>query len=195
MMGVLLKFLGLCMLSLNVSVLFVSADDDEVDCIDISMEEFKKCQGTENSPIDFDVTVTVDDEGHGTFNGKIIVKEPIYTGAEISIAIFLKTPNGQELLYTAGGELCASMQDTSAIWAEFSEALMNKCPVDKGEYKIDDVKVVLDTMKPLMVQDNIGQYRIETTIKMTINTLMCVFLNAEIYEESRPKSECMNPSV
>ncbi|KAJ2950143.1 hypothetical protein O0L34_g11493 [Tuta absoluta] len=191
-MGGYLKILGPCALLLNLFQDLVLAED--VDCIDMAMDEFKTCQGWENSPVSFDVDVTLDEESHGTFNGKIIVKEPIYDGAQISMAIFLKTPNGEELIFTAGGELCSSMQDTSAYWAEFSKALDSTCPIAKGEYPIDDVKVVFDSMKPLMVKDNIGQYRIQTTIKMAINNIMCVFLDAEIYEESRPQNECITPS-
>ncbi|KAI5639870.1 hypothetical protein NE865_07599 [Phthorimaea operculella] len=192
-MNAILKHLGICVFLLYVFQPFVLADDDEVDCVDISMEELKICKDWEHVPTEFDVKLTMDEHHQGTFNGKIIVKEPISEGVEITLMVMLMTPNGDELIYTTAGDLCQSLGDDMGMWGPIVEALNTTCPIHVGRYKLEDIKINFQALKPLMIEDYIGQYKIPMSIELAVKKFMCVLLVAEIYEETRLLSKCPNP--
>ncbi|KAJ2950142.1 hypothetical protein O0L34_g11493 [Tuta absoluta] len=194
-MNVVLKHLGISVFFLYVFGQFVLADgdDDEVDCVDMAMEELKICKDWEHAPTKFDVKLTMDEHDHGIIDGKIIVKEPIGEGVEVSLMVFLMTPNGDELIYTAAGDLCQSMEDKMVMWGPIVEALNTTCPIHVGRYNLKNIKMNFEAMKPLMMKDYIGQYKITLSIELAVKKFMCVLLVAEIYEETRLLSECPNP--
>ncbi|KAI5639872.1 hypothetical protein NE865_07601 [Phthorimaea operculella] len=172
-------------------------DDDTCECVLMAItDSVGKCSGWDDAPVVVNMQMVLEDGEEDMpdmvkLQGDIDVGVEMSDGYQIGIEINLETPNGKELVWSGGAEMCQSMADKDAPWAAILDSFnTTECPVPIDVYKIPGMRLSLDFANGFITEDFVGSYMITMNMEHTRDKIMCMEFGAEIFQETRSRDEC-----
>ncbi|XP_072938598.1 uncharacterized protein [Epargyreus clarus] len=153
-------------------------------------EVIRSCPDFENTNYSFDdlelgsASGSGDDEGGLTLRGNLVILEDLKEAYVMDLQIFKCTGFGDEPMYSVEGDFCSSLKNTDTPWYPIV-AKMNtsSCPIPKGEYSLDGLKISIDFAKDVLTHDFCGEYKAQMVMKDNIDMLSCHTLGLAVVEK------------
>ncbi|XP_045768451.1 uncharacterized protein LOC123869515 isoform X2 [Maniola jurtina] len=136
--------------------------------------------------LDIEIVPKSDDEDGGIMlTGEMDIKEDLGEEYEIELNVWKEVGSTKEYMYSIEGNLCDSLKMNNTPWKPFVEALQTTdCPVLKGVYKVDKLRMSLDFAKPFMKSEFCGNYVVDMSMRQISDKMSCYEIGLEIEEGS-----------
>ncbi|XP_034826747.1 uncharacterized protein CheA87a [Maniola hyperantus] len=124
-----------------------------------------------------------DEEGGYMLSGEMDIKEDLDEEYGVELKVWKELETGKNYLYSVEGNLCDSLKMNDTPWKPFADALQTTdCPVLKGVYKVDKLRLDLDFAEPFKKEEFCGNYVVEISMKKGPSDKMCYEIGVEIEE-------------